>query len=141
MRVVIMGCGRVGAWLAAELYHGGHQVCILDPDEENFRRLPPELRDSGENGGQGIAVVGDGTQQEDLVRAGIEDADVFVATLQRDTPNLLAAQMAQHLYNVSRVVCRLNDDERQEMYEDLGLHVVNATRLVAEAMLHALQEE
>ena len=137
MKVVILGCARVGAWLAAELHSQGHQVRILDEDEENFRRLPAELR-TGE-GGEGIAVLGDGTQEEDLIRAGIEGADVFVATLPQDTPNLMAAQIAQHVFHVPRVVCRLNDGERQEIYQGLGLHVVNATQLVGEALMSCLR--
>ena len=136
-----MGCGRVGAWLATELCAQGHQVRVLDPDEGNFRRLPVELRAGGEEEEDGIAVLGDGTLPEDLLRAGIEEADIFVATSQLDTPNLLAAQIAQHIYRVPRVVCRLNDGERQEVYESLGLHVVNATQLVAEALFHSLEEE
>ena len=140
MNVVIMGCGRVGAWLAIELSKHGHGVCILDRNEENFRRLPPELRTAGENGENDIAVVGDGTQQEDLIRAGIEQADIFIATMERDPPNLLAAQIAQHIFQVPRVVCRMNDLERQEVYEGLGLRVINATRLLGEDLLDAIQE-
>ena len=131
-----MGCGRVGAWLAIELHNQGHQICIMDQDEENFRRLPVELR----TGGEGIAVLGDGTQEEDLVRAGIEEADVFVATLPQDTPNLLAAQIAQQIFHVHRVLCRLNDGGRQEVYQALGLQVVNATQLVGEALMRCLGE-
>ncbi|MSQ41181.1 MAG: TrkA family potassium uptake protein [Dehalococcoidia bacterium] len=140
MKVVILGCARVGAWLAAELHSQGHHVRILDEDEENFRRLPVELRTIGEDGGEGIAVLGDGTQEEDLIRAGIEGADVFVATLPQDTPNLMAAQIAQHVFHVPRVVCRLNDGERQGIYQGLGLHVINATQLVGEALMSSLRE-
>jgi trk system potassium uptake protein TrkA len=140
VNIVIMGCGRVGAALAVELCHQGHRVRVLDPDEGNFRLLPQELRSGISDGGDGIAVRGDGTLPEDLVRAGIEDADIFVATSQLDTPNLLAAQVAQHIYHVPRVVCRLNDGERQEVYENLGLHVINATSLVSEALLNSLGE-
>ena len=136
MRVVILGCGRVGAWLATELHNQGHQICIMDQDEENFRRLPVELR----AGGEGIAVLGDGTQEEDLVRAGIEETDVFVATLPQDTPNLLAAQIAQQIFRVPRVLCRLNDGERQEVYQRLGLQVVNVTQLVGEALMQCFGE-
>ena len=140
MRVVILGCGRVGASLAAELSRRGHQVRILDSDEENFRRLPAELRNRGAEGGEGIEVLGDGTQEEDLVRAGIDQADVFVATLPQDTPNLLAAQIAQQIYHVPQVLCRLNDSERQEIYQALGLRVVNAIQPVVDALLSFVPE-
>ena len=135
MNAVIMGCGRMGAWLAVELSERGYRVCILDMNEENFRRLPVSFRAAKDNGESHVAVVGDGTQQEDLILAGIEQADVFIATMERDPPNLLAAQIAQHIFRVPRVVCRMNDLERQEVYEQLGLRVVNVTLLLGERLL------
>ena len=74
MKFLIMGCGRIGATVAGSLWEEGHQVTVLDVDPDNFYRLPSDMRDE-----QGVTLVGDGTVSEDMIRAGIHGADVFVA--------------------------------------------------------------
>ncbi len=113
MKVVIMGCGRVGAWLARLLDADGHEVTVLDTDSYSFRRLPPDFN--------GTALVGNGIDEESLRRAGIEEADVFFALTQGDNRNVMAAQIAKHIFNVPRVICRIKDPLRQELYQTLGL--------------------
>jgi len=100
MKAVIMGCGRVGARLAGLLDTDGHSVTILDTDTYSFRRLPPTFK--------GDALVGNGLDQEVLKRAGIEEADAFVATTQGDNRNIMAAQIAKHIFNVPKVPCARN---------------------------------
>ena len=101
MKVVIMGCSRVGARLAGLLSADGHQVTVLVIDSYSFRRLPPDFN--------GTALVGNGIDQEALRRAGIEEADVFLALTQGDNRNVMAAQIAKHIFNVPRVICRIYD--------------------------------
>ena len=98
MKVVIMGCGRVGGRLAGLLESDGHDVTILDNDSYSFRRLPPGFR--------GTALLGNGIDADVLRRAGIEEADVFVAVTQGDNRNVMSCQIARHIFNVPRVVCR-----------------------------------
>jgi trk system potassium uptake protein TrkA len=86
MNVVIMGCGRVGAQLATMLDAEGNKVTVLDVASYSFRRLPSSFG--------GTALVGDGTDQETLVKAGIEAAAAFVAVTQGDNRNVMAAQIA-----------------------------------------------
>ena len=129
MKVVIMGCGRVGAQLAALLDSEGHNVTVLDNDTESFRRLPPDFK--------GTALLGNGTDQEVLKRAGIEKADIFVALTQGDNRNVMAAQIAKHIFNVPRVVCRIYDPLRQELYGTLGLEALSPTTIFA----HMLKEK
>lgn len=126
MNVVIMGCGRVGAQLAALLEEAGHKVTILDTDTYSFRRLPPSF--------EGIPLVGDGTDEEYLKKAGIEEADAFVAVTQGDNRNVMAAQIAKHVFNVPKVVCRIYDPLREELYKTLGLETISPTTVGAQLL-------
>lgn len=130
MNVIIMGCGRVGAHLAGMLDGEGHKVTILDVDSYSFRRLPPGFR--------GQALVGNGTDEETLIKAGIQNADVFVAVTQGDNRNVLAAQIAKHIFNVPRVVCRIYDPIRQEMYQELGILTTSPTKTGAQSLREAI---
>lgn len=119
MRVIIMGCGRVGAHLAGMLDGEGHQVTVLDVDPYSFRRLPETFK--------GEALGGDGTDENALRKAGIEEADAFVAVTQGDNRNVMAAQIARHIFSVPRVACRIYDPLREEMYSKLGLQTISPT--------------
>ena len=106
-----MGCGRVGARLAGLLDADGHSVTILDIDSYSFRRLPPTFG--------GTALIGNGVNEEALKRAGIEEADAFVAVTQGDNRNVMASQIAKHVFNVPKVICRIYDPLRQDLYATL----------------------
>jgi trk system potassium uptake protein TrkA len=132
MKVVIMGSGRVGAQLAGLLEADGHQVTVLDMNAYSFRRLPPDFK--------GNALVGNGLDQEALKRAGIEDADVFIALTQGDNRNIMAAQIARHIFNVPRVICRIYDPLRQELYEMLGIEAISPTTIFAGLLKDRLEK-
>ena len=131
MKVVIMGCGRVGARLAGLLDAEGHSVTVLDIDSYSFRRLPPDF--------QGTALVGNGIDEEALRRAGIEEADAFVVVTQGDNRNVMAAQMAKCIFNVPRVICRIYDPLRQELYNTLGLEAFSPTTIFAQILKEKLE--
>ncbi len=125
-----MGCDRTGGMIAQSLAEEGHTVTVLDTDEENLKRLPDSL---------GItALVGDGTLEEDLRRAGVESADVFVAVEGSDTRNALAAQKARYLFNTPKVVCRMDDPLRHEVYSNLGLLAISPTNVVSDMIIQAI---
>jgi len=124
-----MGCGRVGAQLAGLLDADGHTVTVLDNDAYSFRRLAPTFG--------GTALFGNGIDEEALKRSGIEEADVFVAMTQGDNRNVMAAQIARHIFNVPRVICRIYDPLRQELYDTLGLEAFSPTTIFA----HLVQEK
>jgi trk system potassium uptake protein TrkA len=136
MKVVIMGCGRVGAWLARQLDADGYSVTVLDTDPYSFRRLnfPRHLPDY-----KGTALIGNGIDQEALKRAGIEEADVFIALTQGDNRNVMAAQIAKHIFNVPRVICRIYDPLRQELYSTLGLEAISPTTEFAQTLKERLE--
>jgi len=131
MKVVIMGCGRVGAQLAALLDNDGHKVAILDTDDYSFRRLPPAFN--------GTALLGNGTDEDALKRAGIEEADVFVAVTQGDNRNVMGAQIAKHIFNVPRTVCRIYDPLRRELYNTLGLEAFSPTTIFAQMLKEKIE--
>lgn len=126
MKIIIMGCGRVGAQLASLLDAEGHQVTVLDIDAHSFRRLPPSFG--------GTALVGDGTDEEMLRKAGITEADAFVAVTQGDNRNVMGAQIAKNIFNVQRVICRIYDPLRKDVYEALGLEAVSPTTVFAQLL-------
>jgi len=126
VKIIIMGCGRVGAQLASLLDAEGHQVTVLDIDAHSFRRLPPSFG--------GTALVGDGTDEEMLRKAGITEADAFVAVTQGDNRNVMGAQIAKNIFNVQRVICRIYDPLRKDVYEALGLEAVSPTTVFAQLL-------
>ncbi|MFC2070403.1 potassium channel family protein [Chloroflexota bacterium] len=131
MKVVIMGCGRVGARLAGLLDAEGHQVTVLDNDAYSFRRLQSDFK--------GAALIGNGIDQEALRRASIEEADAFFALTQGDNRNVMACQIAKHIFDVPRVICRIYDPLRQEMYSTLGLEAISPTTLFADILKEKLE--
>ena len=133
MKIMIVGCGRVGARLASLLDEDGHEVIILDNDTYSFRRLPPSFG--------GTALFGNGIDEEALKRAGIEETDVFVAMTQGDNRNVLSCQMAKHIFNVPRVMCRIYDPLREEMYAALGLETLSPTKVFAQLFKEKIEEE
>jgi trk system potassium uptake protein TrkA len=132
MKIVIMGCGRVGARLAGILDKNGHTVTVLDNDSYSFRRLPADF--------DGTALLGNGTDEETLRRAGIEQADAFLALTQGDNRNIMSAQMVKHIFNVPRVLCRIYDPLRRDLYEKLGLEAISPTTIFAELLRGKLED-
>ena len=131
MKIIIMGCGRVGGRLAGLLDAEGHSVTIVDIDTYSFRKLPPDFK--------GTALVGNGLDQETLKRAGIEEADAFVATTQGDNRNIMATQVAKHIFNVPKVVCRIYDPLRNELYNTLGLETISPTTIFTQMLKEKLE--
>jgi trk system potassium uptake protein TrkA len=131
MKVVIMGCGRVGALLASLLDSEGHEVTILDTNEYSFRRLPPTFN--------GKALLGDGTDEESLKKAGLEEAFAFVAVTQGDNRNIMAAQIAKHIFNVPKIICRIYDPLRRDLYSTLGIDTFSPTTIFAQMLEEKLR--
>jgi len=131
MNIVIMGCGRVGAQLASLLDKERHTVTVLDRDADSLRRLPDDFN--------GTALLGNGIDEAVLKKAGIEQADAFVAVTQGDNRNVMAAQIAKHIFNVPRVLCRIYDPLRQELYSALGLEAISPTTIFAHILKGKLE--
>ncbi|MEB3030940.1 potassium channel family protein [[Mycobacterium] nativiensis] len=133
MRVVVMGCGRVGASVADGLSRIGHEVAIIDRDSTAFNRLSPEFN--------GERVLGMGFDRDVLLRAGIEDAGAFAAVSSGDNSNIIAARLARETFGVSRVVARIYDAKRAAVYERLGIPTIATVPWTTDRMLDALTRE
>ena len=131
MKIVIMGCGRVGSQLGGLLDADGHQVAILDINSYSLRRLPSDFH--------GTALVGNGIDEAVLRKAGIEEADVFAALTQDDNRNIMAAQIAKHIFDVPRVICRIYDPLREELYSTLGLEAISPTKIFAQMLKEKIE--
>jgi trk system potassium uptake protein TrkA len=119
VKIIILGCGRVGSTLAQQLEKAEHQVVIIDRNQDAFARLGPDY-------GGGM-VLGTGIDEDVLRKAGIVDADAFVAVTNGDNTNAMSAQIAKLVFHVPHVVARLYDPVREETYRTLGLETVSPT--------------
>ena len=126
MRTIIVGCGRVGATLASRLASEGDLVTIIDTRTEAFDRLDDAFT--------GEAVRGDGTDEDFLIRAGIEEAERFFALTEGDNRNILAAQLASRRFSVPSVIAKINDPVRAEAYAALGIGTVCRTTMMVESI-------
>jgi trk system potassium uptake protein TrkA len=119
MKVIIMGCGRVGEQVARLMAGEGHAVAVIDYNPAALARLGPDFK--------GEAIRGIGFDREVLLRAGIEEADAFAATSSSDNANMVAARIAHNVFHVPKVVARLYDPRRAEIYRRLGLVTISST--------------
>jgi trk system potassium uptake protein TrkA len=117
MKMIIVGCGRVGSELAENLEANGHHVTVVDPVPAAFHRLHSTFR--------GQTVTGIGFDREVLVRAGIEEADALAAVFSNDATNLIVARVARDRFNVPLVVARLHEPSQAEMYRRFGVQTVS----------------
>jgi trk system potassium uptake protein TrkA len=133
MYVIIMGCGRVGARLAQLLVSSGHEVLVLDTNASAFDRLGRDFA--------GATMVGNGIDHDVLVKAGIERAHAFAACTQGDNRNIMASQIAKHVFKVPRVVTRIYDPIRQDTFQTLGLDAISPTVIGADVFFTKLTGE
>ena len=124
MKIVILGCGRVGSTLATMLDHAGHEVSVIDFSSEAFQRLSPDFR--------GETIPGNGVDEEVLIRAGIKEADAFAAVTNGDNRNIMASQIAKEIFNVKKVMCRIYDPIREETFRELGMETICPTKVGAQ---------
>ena len=125
LRLLIVGCGRVGSQIAADMDKAGHEVVIVDRDPNAFSRA--STRGVLTREFKGEQVVGNGADVDVLRRAGAEHADGFVAVTEGDNRNIMASQIAKNVFKVPHVVARIYDPERADAYEKLGMHTICPT--------------
>ena len=124
MKVTIMGCGRIGSQVSELMSRQGHSVTVIDHDDNAVGRLGPNFK--------GRVVQGLGFDRNVLIEAGIEHADAFVSASSSDNANIVAARIARNIFHVPRVVARLYDPLRAEVYQRLGLTTISSTNWGAE---------
>src|SRR5271156_5406768 len=133
VRVVVMGCGRVGSSVADGLSRIGHDVAVIDSDSTAFSRLSPDFA--------GERVLGLGFDRDVLLRAGIEEADAFAAVSSGDNSNIISARLARGIFRVPRVVARIYDAKRAEVYERLGIPTIATVPWTTDRLLNALTRD
>lgn len=132
MRVIIVGCGRVGAQTAAELDTHGEHVTVVDINPRAFNRLPAKF------GGE--TVRGNGTDEDVLRDAGAEQADLLMSLTEGDNRNVLSAQVGKHSFRIPRVIAKINDPVRAEAYRTLGIETICRTVILSDALVKAAIE-
>jgi trk system potassium uptake protein len=133
VHIVIMGCGRVGSTLAHELERREHSVAVIDMNPDAFRRLGEHFR--------GRQITGLGFDRDTLVAADIEQADAFAAVSYGDNSNIISARLARETFGVQKVIARIYDPKRAEVYERLGIPTVATVPWTANRLLKAVLGE
>lgn len=131
--IVIVGCGRLGSHLANNLSRQSHGVVVIDFDEGAFGNLSPEY--------SGFKVEGDATELAVLRQAKMDKADLVIATTRDDNVNLMVAQVAKTQFGVARVLARVFEPRRDEIYRRLSVETVCPTSVAAEMFMGAIFKE
>jgi trk system potassium uptake protein TrkA len=130
MKVIVMGCGRIGSQVSQLLSEQNHEVIVIDHDTNSAGRLGSNFK--------GRIIKGLGFDRNVLKQAGIEQVDAFVAASQSDNANIVAARIARNIFHVPKVVARLYDPRRAEIYQRLGLTTISSTNWGAERIFQVL---
>ena len=130
MKIIIMGCGRVGSQVSHLLVSHGHEVTVIDHDANALARLGKDFK--------GRVVQGLGFDRNVLLQAGVENAEGFIAASSSDNANIVAARIARTIFHVPRVVARLYDPVRAEVYQRLGLTTISSTQWGAERIVEVI---
>lgn len=133
MKIIVMGCGRVGSQVSQLLVKHGHEVTVIDHDANALSKLGADFK--------GKVVRGLGFDRNVLIEAGVEQAEAFVTASSSDNANIVAARIARNIFRVPRVVARLYDPVRAEVYQRLGLTTISSTAWgaarIVEVVTHA----
>ena len=140
MFVLVVGAGRVGSSVATTALRAGHSVSVLDEDPLSHERLDVELGRSWEEAG-GRFTIGTALEVDALLEAGVEDADVFIASTNGDNTNLVVSQIAQRRFGVDKVIARVLDPRRAAWYSEQGLQTICPTQIAIEQLQQAALSE
>ncbi len=132
MNILVIGCGRVGSNLANMLSRVGHDVSIIDSNEENFLKLADDFN--------GINVTGVPIDQDVLKKAGIEVCDALAAVTQDDNMNILVCQIAKQMFKVDKILARVYDPSREDIFTDLGIRTFCPTNLTVESAVSIITD-
>ena len=120
-RVIIIGCGRLGANLAYYLYDEGNDVIVVDKSESSFRKLSSSFG--------GLTLVGDGTRLETLEQLEIKGKEIFIVVTDDDNVNIMISQMVREVYHIDKIICRLYDPQRECVYNEFHINTICPTYL------------
>jgi trk system potassium uptake protein len=130
MKVIIIGCGRLGSGLARDLKMRGNQIVVIDRDPLAFERL-----------GKGLefkTITGIGFDRDVLISAGIEKADALAAVMESDEANVVAARIAKQVFRVPKVAARIYDPRKADIYRRLGIPTISPVAISSSRMSELL---
>lgn len=133
MNILIVGCGKVGAGLANAMSRAGHDVAVVDSHKESFELL--------EDAFTGFAVTGVPIDIDVLQKAGVEGCDCLAAVTDDDNVNIMVAQMAREFFKVAKVITRIYDTRRRDIFAQFGLHTISPTELTVDAMQRVINSD
>jgi trk system potassium uptake protein TrkA len=133
MYIIVIGCGRTGSKLANYFSSKNHNVVVIDNDESTFQKLEASFN--------GITILGNGIDEEILLKAGIEKADAVLTMTKNDNTNIMAGQIAKKIYQIKKVIAKINNQSREELYKNLGLEIINTTEINAIQITNMLFDE
>ena len=133
MTILVVGCGKVGSRLASVLDKMGHDISVVDQDESNFHMLDADLN--------GFTTIGVPIDQDVLRRAGIENCDALAAVTHDDNVNIMVAQLAREFFKIERVIVRIYDPSREDVFSHFGLSTICPTNLTVASVCSALTDE
>lgn len=120
-RIVIMGCGRLGAQLADYLYDEGKEVIIVDKDDTSFRKLSSSYG--------GLTFISDATELETFEELSINEYTILIVVTDNDNTNIMISQIAREVYHVKTIICRLYDPQRECVYDEFHIETICPTFL------------
>jgi len=129
--IVIVGCGRLGSFLANKLSRDGHSVVILDIDKSKFKNLSAEF--------SGFTIEGDAIESAVLKQAKIDKADVMISVTREDNANLMISQIAKKIYKVPKVMARIFDLKREEVFRQLGIETISSISIAGDVFLRSIR--
>ena len=132
-RIVIMGCGRLGAYLADQLYSEGQEVIIIDNHDDSFRKLSSSFG--------GLTLMSDGTELETFDQIEISKDDVMIVVTDNDNTNIMISQIAREIYKVENIICRLYDPERECVYDEFKIDTICPTYLSVHRIEEILEDK
>ncbi len=133
MTILVVGCGKVGSRLASVLDKMGHDISVVDQDERNFHMLDADFN--------GFTTIGVPIDQDVLRRAGIENCDALAAVTHDDNVNIMVAQLAREFFKIERVIVRIYDPSREDVFSHFGLSTICPTNLTVASVCSALTDE
>ncbi len=133
LKITVIGCGRLGSILASHFSQQGHNVVVIDRDKSAFEHLTEEF--------SGFAIYGDAAEMQVLQEAKLEQADCAIVVTGKDNLNIMVSQLAKTIFGVPIVLTRILEPAREEIYQKLGLTIINTTKISATAFFQTLQQQ
>jgi trk system potassium uptake protein len=132
MYIIIVGCGRLGCTLAKELSDADYNVSVIDSDSQKLDTLG--------GGFNGLRIKGVEFDLDVLKEAGIQQADCFVSVTPEDNLNITASLIAKKIFNIPRIVARINEPKKKSIYDSLEIETINPTEISAFILKSRIEE-